>query len=72
MGIFLICMLVGFIVGYLWGREDGRLGEFGRQLDNHEATERRFMDMDRLYFQKEKKLKAELDYYERIVKESAK
>lgn len=70
MGIVVFCFLIGFVVGYLWGHEDGRLKEFGRQMDNREATLRREMDMDRLYSQEVEKLEAELDYYKRLAREN--
>ena len=61
--------MVGFYAGYRWGHWDGRIEEVGHQFDNHVAIDRREMDMDRLYSQKEEKLKAELDYYKRLAKE---
>lgn len=69
MGIVVFVFLTGFVIGYLWGHRDGRLQEFGRHLDHREATMNREMDMDRLYSQKEEKLKAELDYYKRLAEE---
>lgn len=69
-GIIVFGFIAGFYAGYRWGHWDGRIEEVGHQFDNHEATERREMDMYHLYSQKEKELRAELDYYKRLAKET--